>query len=59
MICRWEDVSALAAQLDAEAKGLPVDSDSARAQAQRLMAIYPEMSRTLGAISNRLARKVA
>lgn len=59
MICRWEDVSALAAQLDAEAKGRPVDTDWTRAQVQRLMAVYPEMTNTLGAIAARLATKAA
>ncbi|MBI3445540.1 MAG: hypothetical protein HY055_09315 [Magnetospirillum sp.] len=52
-------MSALAAQLDAEAKGRPVDTDWTRAQVQRLMAVYPEMTNTLGAIAARLATKAA
>lgn len=56
---RWEEIDQLAEILEAEAAGHPVDSNRALELAERLVALCPDIARTMKRVVERFAPQAA
>ncbi|ARJ65758.1 hypothetical protein WV31_08860 [Magnetospirillum sp. ME-1] len=59
MTFNLKDVRDLLSHLEAEADGRDVEGELARAEAERLMALYPGMANILAPIAERHSRRAA
>ena len=56
---RWEEIDQLAAILEAEVAGHPVDVDRARELAERLVRLCPDIALTMSRVVERFAPEAA
>jgi hypothetical protein len=56
---RWEEIDQLAAILEAEAAGHPVDVNRARELAERLIRLCPDIAKTMNRVVERFGPQAA